>query len=231
MTTVAEAAARIEERISAACARAGRDRESVKLIAVSKTQPTGKMIEYADYCASRGEKPIFGENYVQEFKKKSAELNFKYSAHLIGGLQSNKAKDAAAIFDVVQSVDSKKIAEALNNGAARAGKILTCLLQVNISFDDQKRGFEPDDARRFLDEEASKLAHIEIAGLMTITKFYAEPEQAKPDFASLAALGAQMFPGPFELSMGMSQDFEAAIAEGATMVRVGTAIFGERTRL
>ncbi len=225
----------IEERIKAALKRSGREVERIELVAVSKKQPLELMLELERIYFLRGEFPTFGENYVQEFKKKREALSSSSRVHLIGPLQRNKAKEAVRLFDLIESVHSKDLALALNNEAEKAGKIQEVLFQVNISSDAQKSGFDAEELIAFL-PSAAQFRALKPLGLMTITRNYDLPEQARADFRALRDLGdvvkqkfSELFlPPRFELSMGMSSDFEVAIEEGATMVRIGTALFGER---
>lgn len=219
----------IQERIIAAISRSGRDPSNVRLVAATKSQSAQTVNQYIQTLQQAGHKPIIGENYVQEFCEKKSVLSSKCETHFIGGLQSNKAKIAVEIFDLVESVASIKLAEALNNEAQKAGKVLDVLLQVNISCDGQKRGFDAAEIPSFISEHSKRLSHLNVLGLMTITRAYEKAELARADFAQLANLGAKSFSGGCELSMGMSQDFEVAIEEGATLVRLGTALFGPRS--
>ena len=219
---------RIQERMAAACARAGREPGSVTLLAVSKTQPPEAVSE-----AARLGLTLFGENKVQEGKAKIPLCPGKLRWHMIGHLQSNKCRDAVELFEMVQSVDSLSLAEELNKRAEQAAKTLPILLEVNIVGEASKFGYQPE---RLLAELAqlNALPRLEVHGLMTIPPWAPEAEKVRPVFRQLRelkqrceeALGA---PLP-HLSMGMSGDFEVAIEEGATIVRIGTALFGERRR-
>lgn len=214
--------------MAAACARARRDPAEVRLMAVSKTHPASAIREA--YAAGLR---LFGENRVQEFAAKAAELSdVDAEFHLIGHLQSNKTRKAAELFVAVDSVDSLKLARRLNADAERYGKRLRVLLEVNTGGEAAKSGFAPESAElRELLASASALPHLEIRGLMTIPPHTEDPNGARPYFRMLRALRDRLrtnkVPLP-ELSMGMSHDFEVAIEEGSTCVRVGTAIFGER---
>ncbi|KMY65948.1 hypothetical protein AAU61_18330 [Desulfocarbo indianensis] len=217
----------VTERMRAAALAAQRDPAQVRLVAVSKTKPAGDVIE-----ALAAGQTVFGENYVQEAQAKIPAVGPGPSWHLIGNLQSNKAKLAVSLFDVVQTVDRLKIAQALSRQALEQGKILGVLLQVNVGQEPQKAGCAEDQAAA-LAEAVAGLEGLKLRGLMTIPPFYDEPERARPYFAALRELARRLAPSlppgcMAELSMGMSGDFEAAIAEGATLVRVGTAIFGGR---
>ncbi|RIL06064.1 MAG: YggS family pyridoxal phosphate-dependent enzyme [Proteobacteria bacterium] len=229
--SIEERLAEIKSRIEAAKERGGRKDSKVSLVAVSKKQPVSKMASYKEICEARGEIPIFGENYVQDFRDKSAHLGGKLIAHLIGPLQSNKAKLAVQLFDVIESIDSIAIAEEVNKQAAKAGKRQQVYLQINISQDSAKHGFAPDEVEDLIIGSFVKLDNLEVRGLMTITKLYENPESARPDFRALTALAGRLerhCSSPLEISMGMSDDFEVAIEEGATHVRIGTALFGSR---
>ena len=214
---------RIQERIAAALLRSGRATQ-VQLVAVSKLQPASLVQEFLNLGGSI----VLGENYVQEFKKKRVELKGDFKAHLIGPLQRNKAKLAVELFDLIESVHSAEIAEALNKAAAQIGKIQEVFLQVNISGDAAKSGFSAEATRTFFRDQLASLNNLKCTGLMTITELYEKAEDARADFRALYQLSESLRPGLL-LSMGMSQDFEIAVEEGATHVRVGTALFGERS--
>ena len=207
--------------IAEAARSAGRDAEAVKLIAVSKTVPADA-IEEAIACGQRR----FGENRVQEAKAKWPALKERHPGlelHLIGPLQSNKVRDAVELFDAIHSVDRPKIAAALAEEMKRAGKSPRLLVQVNTGDEPQKAGVLPSETDAFVGLCRDKLG-LPIEGLMCIPPFDEEPSM---HFALLAKIAARL--GLTELSMGMSGDFEKAIAFGATYVRIGTAIFGART--
>jgi pyridoxal phosphate enzyme (YggS family) len=219
---------RVLGRIADACARAGRDPAGVTLVAVSKTVP----VERVRAAVAAGLTTL-GENRVQEGEDKAAALTGA-TWHLVGPLQSNKAKRALAAFDVIQTVDSVALAERLDRLAleVRPGARVPVLLQVNVDRDPAKAGFDPE---RLAGAAAalSGLARLEIRGLMTVGRIVDRPEDARPTFAALRALSEGLraeWPGlgP-ELSMGMTDDFAVAVEEGATIVRVGRALFGERT--
>jgi pyridoxal phosphate enzyme (YggS family) len=228
--SIAGNVARVRERIAAACVRAGRSPNDVRLMAVSKTHPASAVRE-----AFAAGVTLFGENRVQEFGEKHAELaNIAAEFHLIGHLQSNKAAKAAELFSAVDSVDSWKLAERLNGAAEKLGKTLAILFEVNVGGEAAKSGFAPDSEElRALLARANELPHLQVRGLMTIPPHTEDPNGARPYFRTLRELRdhlAKQFPQPNlnELSMGMSHDYEIAIEEGSTCVRVGTAIFGER---
>lgn len=209
-------------RIAAACARAQRDPASVRLIAVSKKQPPEAIA--AAYALGQRD---FGENYVQELAGKVGALGELTGARfrLIGHVQKNKAKDAAKLGCAVDTVDSIELADALDRRAQAAGVQLEVLIEVNVDAEPQKGGVLLGDAAQLADHIRS-LRALRLEGLLCIPKPSDEPEASRAAFAALRALGASL--GTRELSMGMSDDLEVAIEEGATMVRVGTAIFGPR---
>jgi pyridoxal phosphate enzyme (YggS family) len=232
--SVAENIATMRERIAKAAHRAGRRPEEIALMAVSKTHPPEKIREA--YAAGLR---LFGENKVQEFAGKFAALKDLPDAkfQMIGHLQSNKAAKAAELFSAIDSVDSLRLAEKLNIAAAAENKQLAILIEINIAGEAAKSGIAPDSAElQALLQAAPRLEHLSFRGLMTVPPIADDPEAARPFFGRLRALrdqiAAQHLPGIGldELSMGMSHDFEVAIEEGSTCVRVGTAIFGERER-
>jgi pyridoxal phosphate enzyme (YggS family) len=218
--------ATIQERIQAACNRAGRDTQSVMLLAVAKTQPAETIAE-----AVRCGQIFFGENKVQEAKAKIPLSPGRARWHFIGHLQSNKTRDAVDLFEMIQGVDSLELAREISKRCAQASKDMPILLEVNVAGESSKFGYEPE---RLLAElpELTSLPRISVQGLMTIPPFATDPEKSRPHFRRLRELKAQCeeIPGsPLpHLSMGMSGDFEIAIEEGATIVRVGTALFGPR---
>lgn len=226
--------AEVRERIAAAANRAGRWPEEVALMAVSKTFPAQAIREAYD----SGQR-VFGENRVQEFAEKAGALGDLVSAkwHLIGHLQSNKAAKAAELFGAVDSVDSLRLAEKLNTAAQKADKRLPVLIEINVGGEAAKSGIAlgSEELQRLL-TAAPRLEALDFRGLMTIPPFTEDPQQARPYFRKLRELrdqiAARHLPSlRFDvLSMGMSHDFEIAIEEGSTCVRVGTAIFGERTK-
>ena len=214
----------IEERIAVAAASAGRDASSVRLVAVSKTFP----VEAVRDAYAAGQRD-FGENKVQEALEKivsSADLPIRW--HLLGHLQTNKVKDALELFDVIHSLDRLELAQELERRAAPRGLAVEAMLQVNVGGEASKGGFAPDGVGQAL-EAIGKLAHVKVTGLMAIPPEVERPEDARPWFRQLRELAERH--GLARLSMGMSGDFEVAVEEGATMVRVGTAIFGSRPPL
>jgi pyridoxal phosphate enzyme (YggS family) len=236
MTALAENLERLEEAIAAACRQAGRRRDEVELMAVSKTYPAATVAEAAELGLT-----LFGENRVQEFAAKTAELDrlrrnsaHPIRVHLIGHLQSNKAARAAELFDGVDSVDSLRLAERLNDAAGKLGKKLLVLIEVKLSPEETKAGLEPESAEAAaLLERLPDLEHLEARGLMTIALWGGSDDESRACFRSLrhwrdrwAAAHSKL--SLDVLSMGMSGDFALAIAEGATRIRVGTALFGKR---
>lgn len=260
--SIAENVARVEEEIAAACRRAGRPRAEVRLMAVSKTNPAGAIGE----AVAAGLR-LFGENRVQEFQSKTAELaqmglavgldgglasvapgsTLQTTAtpgpdatclevHLIGHLQSNKAAKAVEIFTAVDTLDSLRLAERLNDAARKLERVLPVLLEVKLSPEEAKTGLEQNETE-FADllERLPDLEWLRVRGLMTVPPWSEDAETARPYFAELRALRdrvAQAHPRLdfSELSMGMSGDFAVAIEEGSTSVRIGTAIFGKRLK-
>jgi hypothetical protein len=211
---------RVRERIASAAARAGRRPEDVLLIAVSKTVEVDRIRQ----AVAAGVRAL-GENRVQEAKAKVAALGHPVPWHLIGHLQTNKVKDALALFDVIQSIDRLELARECDRRAAGAGRVVDVLLEVNVAGESSKGGFGPGEVAAVLDTLAG-LDHLRLHGLMAIPPAVERPEDARGWFRELRGLAERH--GLKELSMGMSADFEVAIEEGATMVRVGTAIFGPR---
>mgnify|MGYP001558734165 CR=1 FL=1 len=218
----------VMDRIAAAAKRAGRDPASVTLVTVTKTVDIGRIREAVSAGAV-----ILGENRVQEAKEKIEKLGNIAAWHLIGTLQSNKAKYAVKLFDVIHSVDNLELAKELDKQAAKIGKVQKVLLEVNIAGEASKSGVAFSDAIALV-REAAKLRNVSIKGLMTMPPYSEMAEDSRPYFRKLrdlaAAIARENIPNVsmHELSMGMSGDFEVAVEEGATMVRVGTAIFGER---
>lgn len=220
----------VKTRMAAAARRAGRSADEVRLVTVAKTQSAGRVREAVSAGAG-----IIGENYIQEAREKFDALgDLDVQWHFIGHLQSNKAKYAVRLFDLIHSVDSLKLAVELDKQAAKIGKRQDILVQVNISGEATKWGTDRDSASKLV-TRIGELDHLRIRGLMTMPPFSDAPDEARPYFAALRNLAAQIGtgfgPGRISmeaLSMGMTGDFEAAIEEGATLVRIGTAIFGAR---
>ena len=218
----------IQQRLRAACERAGRDPASVTLLAVTKTHPPETIQK-----ATRLGLQVFGENKVQEARAKIPLCPVKARWHLIGHLQSNKCRDAVALFEMIESVDSLALAQEINKRAEQAAKTMPILLEVNVAGEASKFGYQPEQMLAEL-TQINALPRLEIHGLMAIPPYAPVPEKARPYFQRLRELKQQaeaVLGAPLpHLSMGMSGDFEVAIEEGATIVRVGTALFGERVR-
>ena len=228
--------AAVEEKIEAACRRAGRDRKDVRLMAVSKTHPSEAIVE-----AVQAGITLFGENRVQEFERKREDLLSSNIAvkpgievHLIGHLQSNKSAKAAQIFSAIDTVDSLKLAERLNDAAAHRGRKLSLLLEIKLSPEETKTGLDAEGRElHALLERAPDFTSLQICGLMTVPPLDDNPDTARVCFRQLRELRdklTQNYPALdlSELSMGMSGDFEIGIEEGSTLIRVGTALFGPR---
>jgi len=219
----------IKERIRKAAESCKRDPDSIRLVVVSKTFPAETVKVAIEAGAS-----ILGENYVQEAREKfDALVHYAVSWHFVGHLQSNKAKYAVRLFDLIHSVDSLKLARALDREAKKVDKIQPILVQVNISGEDTKSGLAAEETPALI-SEIIHLENLSVQGLMTMPPYFYQPEKVRPYFAALRHLRdrikEQSLPNVSleELSMGMTGDFEVAIEEGATLVRIGTAIFGER---
>ena len=217
----------VRQRIRAACDRCDREPNSVTLLAVSKTHPPETIQAAADLGLL-----FFGENKIQEAKAKIPSCPGKLRWHFIGHLQSNKCRDAVELFEMIQSVDSLPLAQEISKRAEQAAKTMPMLLEVNVAGESSKFGYQPEKLLAEL-KEIKALPRIQIHGLMTVPPWTAEPETARPHFQRLRELKKQCeeilaTPLP-HLSMGMSGDFEVAIEEGATIVRIGTALFGPRT--
>ena len=214
----------MEDRIQRAAQRCGRKREAITLLAVSKKFPAERLA--IAYQAGLHE---FGENYVQEFADKSPALAGLAAAryHLIGHLQSNKARLAAELFQVIQTVDSPKLLSRINQAAQEHGATIEAMIEVKLSTEESKSGADPALIPALLDAAAA-CPHISLTGLMTMPPWSEDPEHSRPYFRQLAAL-ARQYNLP-KLSMGMSGDLETAIEEGATILRVGTALFGKRPK-
>jgi PLP dependent protein len=237
MSELAENLEKLEAAIADACRKAGRRREDVELMAVSKTYPAETIAEAASLGLT-----LFGENRVQEFSGKAAELESLRSrgekpirVHLIGHLQSNKAARAAELFDAVDAVDSLRVAQRLNEAAGKLGKRLPILIEVKLSPEETKEGLEPESAEAAqLLEGLPDLMQLETRGLMTIAPWGAPDDVTRACFRSLRECRDRWAAAHSKLnlevlSMGMSGDFPLAIAEGATRIRVGTALFGKRS--
>jgi len=216
------------KKITYAALRSGRNPEEIKLIAVTKSQPIDKIIESVDLGLR-----VFGENKVQEAKQKIEKLNefnFNIEWHMIGHLQSNKVKEAVRLFEIIHSVDSDKLAILIDKEASKIKKIQRALIQVKLSEEETKYGIN-EDAVEEIFKLSKKLKYLQIEGLMTIPPYFVNPEDTRPYFRKLRQIKEELSQKGYplqELSMGMSNDFEVAIEEGSTMVRIGTAIFGPR---
>lgn len=217
---------RITEDIVRAASTSGRKPSEISVIAVTKTHPV-ETIQAAIDCGIK----LFGENRIQEAKQKIPELSGDFSFHLIGHLQSNKARDAVQLFDFIHSIDKLSTADKVNSEAERIHKVQNILVQVNTSFEDSKNGVKPEEAME-LCSQISKLEHLSLHGLMTIGPFTGDTEKIRNSFRTLRKLrddiNSTLTLSLTELSMGMSSDYAVAVEEGATIVRVGSAIFGER---
>ncbi len=220
MSEIADNIQRIHQRIDAAAQRAGRRPDDVALIAVTKTVEP----ERVEQVLAEG-LTMLGESKVQEAKAKIQVVSSRARWHLIGHLQSNKAREAVTLFELIHSVDSLKLAVELNKWAEHAGKTQAILLEVNVSGEASKFGFKADAVEDAL-KQINLLPRLETQGLMTIAPYTKDVREARPFFRRLRELRDGL--GLRDLSMGMTHDFEIAIEEGATMVRIGTAIFGER---
>ena len=219
----------VQTRIHEAAENCGRDPREIKLVAVSKRMPAEAIAEAYD-CGQI----IFGENYLQDARDKIFQLELPLQWHFIGHLQSNKARMATELFQVIETVDRFKIARALDRYAGELDKTLEILIQVNVGREPQKSGVLPEKTRELL-QDIGSLLNLKVRGLMTMPPYGRTPEASRPWFRKLKQLAVELASrGLFEdndaveLSMGMSGDFTVAIEEGATLVRVGTAIFGPR---
>jgi len=224
----------IKDRIAATANRVNRSPADIKLVAVSKQVPSERIIEALDLGQY-----VFGENYVQEALEKIPYIKNRSKRkavfHFIGTLQTNKAKKAVELFDVIETVDSIKLGLTLEKHCAALNKPIDAFVQVNIGAEKRKTGIQPADCEKII-QGLQHCQFLNIVGLMTMPPYFADPEGARPYFKQLHQLSEDMVvkgllgqQKPVELSMGMSQDFEVAIEEGATLVRIGTAIFGSRS--
>lgn len=225
---IAENLSLVEEKIAAACARAGRKREEVKLIAVSKTHPV-EAIKEAMRCGIRS----FGENKVQELRDKMENLGEDLDWHLIGHLQTNKVKYVVGRVSLIHSLESTRLAEAIEKEACKRAVTADVLVEVNIAAEDTKFGVLPENVEEFV-REVAKFEHIRVVGLMTVAPITQESEENRKYFKNLNKIMVDLNSKNIHnvsmnvLSMGMTGDYETAIEEGATLVRVGTGIFGHR---
>jgi len=219
----------IQQRISAACERAVRDRESVTLLAVTKGQPPDAVSEACKLGVA-----FFGENKIQEAKAKIPLCSGKLRWHFIGHLQTNKCRDAVELFEMIQCVDSLHVAQEISKRADQAGKTMPILLEVNLAGEASKFGYRPDNMLAEL-AQINALPRLEVHGLMTVPPWTSNAENVRPIFRQMRMLkerAEQALGAPLpHLSMGMSGDFEVAIEEGATIVRIGTALFGPRPKI
>lgn len=231
---IAERLATVRDRIAEACERAGRSPAEITLVAVTKTFP----LDAIEHAREQGLRD-FGENKVQEMLGKAEEAPGKYNGgsvrwHMIGHLQRNKAKDVVAHADLFHALDSPRLAKELNKRARKADRVMPCLVQVNVSGEDSKYGIHPDDTHDYLDH-LEQFPHLRILGLMTLAEPTKDSEEVRPQFRQLRTL-AETYDAENNpqvemryLSMGMSGDFEVAVEEGATHLRLGTALFGPRS--
>ena len=228
MSSVTENLQSIEQRIRAACQRAGRDRSEVTLISVTKTKPVS-MLEEAYAAGERN----FGENKVQEILAKAPELPQDITWHMIGHLQTNKVRQVITRAGMIHSIDSEKLAETVSREAVKAGICMPVLIEVNAAGEESKFGVSPEETEELI-RRIAPLPGIRVRGLMTIAPYTEDPETNRPYFAALKRLCLDISQKSidnvdmYELSMGMTGDFEVAIEEGATFIRIGSGIFGER---
>ena len=228
MTDVGANCREVLQHIGEAAARCGRSANEIRLLAASKSQGVDK-IQAAIEAGIR----LFGENYVQEIQEKKSAVRGSIEWHMIGHLQRNKAKAALDLFDLVQSLDSAELARALDKEGRKREQVVRAFVEVNLAAEKNKVGIAPGRVAALL-EESGKLPHIRIEGLMTVPPFREDPEDVRPYFRALRELRDELeaikFPNVDlkELSMGMTHDYPVAIEEGATLVRIGTAIFGPR---
>jgi len=227
-TNIAANIEKIKQRIAAACARCGREPHSVALMAVTKTVPIERILQAVDAGIT-----LLGENYVQEAREKHELLGGRARMHLIGHLQTNKAKYAVRLFDCVHSVDRLELAQELDRRAKAVNRTLDILIEVNVSGEQTKNGVSPAQARELIGRVAG-LENLFVRGLMTMAPYSDDPETSRPYFQALRQLRDDIAREEIprvqmaELSMGMTDDFEVAIEEGSTIVRIGRAIFGAR---
>ncbi len=229
MSRIADNIDHVEKRIAEACERSGRPRESVQLIAVSKTKPVSDLMEALNYKHN-----VFGENKVQELKEKAEVMGTDgIHWHMIGHLQANKVKYLIGLAELIHSVDNDKLAQEIEKQAAKHDTVMDVLIEVNMADEETKFGLKPEETMDFV-KRISSLKHLRIKGLMTIAPYTEEPESNRVYFKGLRELMESINKEGIEgvhmdtLSMGMTGDYEVAIEEGATLIRVGTGIFGER---
>jgi len=228
LTSVRENFLRVQDRVTTAARRVGRDVHSIQIVAISKTKPTMLISE----AINAGVTDV-GENRVQEAKRKYDQINGSVKWHLVGHLQTNKVKQALQIFDLIHSVDSLRLLAEIAHRSVQLNHRPEVLVEVNTSGEQSKNGLKPEEVLNFM-EAALDYTHVRIKGLMTIGRFLPQPEDVRPSFAMLRQLqekiNQQQYPHVEMrcLSMGMTNDFEIAIEEGANIVRIGNAIFGQR---
>lgn len=231
-TEIAERLKDIFERIEESCQRAGCNSQEITLVAVSKRQPEEKIQIVFELLQETGRKFTFGESFVQEYVAKQ-EVFAGAEIHYIGSLQRNKIRKAVQLFDCIQSVGSLRVLAEIAKEAEKQKKKQRVLLQVNVSGDSEKSGFLVEDLQGRLDDISVFGEELQIEGLMTITRYYENPEDVRSDFQRMKLLKEEMqesgiLPEKSQLSMGMSRDFDIALEEGSTMIRIGTDIFGVR---
>jgi PLP dependent protein len=228
METIAEKIERLRERIYNRALKTGRKPDEITLVAVTKTVDTNRIRE-----AREARITAFGENYVQEAREKIPHIGEDVTWHMIGHLQTNKVKHVVPLFSMIHSVDSARLAAEISERAIERNKIMEVLIQVTIGRENVKSGVKPEELPHLL-EAVSSLKGITVKGLMTMPPYFSDPEKVRPFFTTLRELRDKLFPffsdslSLAHLSMGMSSDFEVAIDEGATILRIGTAIFGGR---
>jgi pyridoxal phosphate enzyme (YggS family) len=229
MSTIRENIEKIRENIAEAALRSGRNVSDIRLMGVTKTVDDAGIMEAIEAGID-----IIGENYVQEGKRKIEKMGKNIEWHMIGHLQSNKSKYAIKLFDLIHSVDRMSLARELDKRSGNAGLKTKILIEVNVSGEETKSGVRKEDALSLIKEIAG-LRNLTVRGLMTMPPWFDNPEDARPYFVSLRELRDRFIEEDIpdvamkELSMGMSGDYRVAVEEGATIVRIGTAIFGERT--
>ena len=228
MSVIGDNIREIRENIAEAALRSGREPSEVRLMAVTKTVDDDRILEAIEAGVD-----IMGENYIQEAKRKIEMKDVDVKWHMIGHLQSNKAKYAVRLFDMIHSVDRMKLAMELDRRSATAGRVTDILIEVNVSGEESKNGISANEAPDLI-SQISLLDNLSIRGLMTMPPWFDDPEDARPFFVALRELRDKIIAEDIkgvemrELSMGMSGDYRVAVEEGATIVRIGTAIFGAR---
>jgi hypothetical protein len=227
VTAIADRLAGVRERIAAAATRVGRRADAVRIVAAAKTQPPAAVVE----ALAAGVDAI-GENRVQEAVATRPAVGGGAPWHLIGPLQRNKARHALDVFDVIETVDRVELADRLETLLAGSSRVVPVFLEINVGGEAQKSGIPPADAAALAGHVAARCPHLRLTGLMTVPPWDADPERSRPHFAALRrlaeGLAGELGSPALELSMGMSEDFEIAVEEGATLVRLGRVLFGER---